>query len=118
MPDPRRIETRDELDGIFRESALRPVFLLKHSTRCGASAAAWRDFRDFAAAHEAAPVGWAVLEIPERRELAEEVAQRTGVPHESPQILLLRDGIAAWHASRWRISGTALARALERAHAP
>lgn len=103
---------------MFRESERLPVFLLKHSTRCGSSAAAWRDFRDFASHHDETEALWAVVEIPEHRELSDEVARRTGVTHESPQVLLLRAGQAAWHASRWRISRQALAKALEPEAAP
>lgn len=118
MADLEQVETAAALEDLIRESDRRPVFLLKHSTRCGSSAAAWRDFRDFAAHHDAALALWAVVEIPAHRELSDEVARRTGVPHESPQILLLRGGRAAWHASRWRISRQALEKALHPEAAP
>ena len=109
----RRLETTTELDEVFRESGVRPVFLLKHSTRCGSSAASWRDFRDFASLHDEEDALYTVVEIPEWRELSDEVARRTGITHESPQVLLLRGGHVVWHASRWRISRQALAKALE-----
>jgi len=108
----RRVETSDDLDALFRESGRRPVFLFKHSTRCGSSAAAWRDFESFVSSHEAEDAAWAFVEIPAQRELSEEIGRRTGIRHESPQVLLLRDGRAAWHASRWRISVATLERAL------
>lgn len=113
MSELTRIVTAAELDSLWKESSRHPVFLLKHSTRCGASAAARRDFRNFAVTHADADVGWAVVEIPECRELSDEIARRTGVPHESPQILRLQGGRVTWHASHWRISREALARALE-----
>ena len=112
MAQLRRLETAAELDEVFRESENRPVFLLKHSTRCGSSAASWRDFRDFASLHDDDAL-YAVVEIPEWRELSDDVARRTGITHESPQVLLLRGGHAVWHASRWRISRQALTKALE-----
>jgi bacillithiol system protein YtxJ len=109
----RRVVSAQDLDAIFRESERRPVFLLKHSTRCGTSAATFRDVRDFASRRDDEEALFAFLEIPADRALADEVAERTGVKHESPQVLVLRDGRAAWHANHWRISKEALARALE-----
>jgi bacillithiol system protein YtxJ len=99
-----RITSLKELEAIFRESAARPVLLLKHSTRCGTSAAVFRDVHDFAARRDPASETYGFLELPRDRELADEVAARTGVRHESPQVLVLRDGRAAWHASHWRIA--------------
>jgi len=38
---------------------------------------------------------------------------RTGVRHESPQVLLIRDGLAVWHGSHWEITEQALDQAAE-----
>ncbi len=46
--------------------------------------------------------------------LGEAVAARTGVRHHSPQVLVLRDGVAAWDTDHWRITAEALAAALRR----
>ena len=115
MAEPVKITNAEELEAAFRESATRPVLLLKHSTRCGASAAVHRDVRDFARGRADAEVLVALLEIPAGRALADEVAARTGVKHESPQVLVLRDGVVVWHASHWRITKDALDRALSAA---
>jgi bacillithiol system protein YtxJ len=112
MPALRRIGSPGELEALFRESAEHPVLLVKHSTRCGTSAAVLRDVRDFASRRGDEDVAYAFLEIPEDRALADEVSERTGVKHESPQVLVLRDARAVWHANHWRISKDALARAL------
>jgi bacillithiol system protein YtxJ len=44
--------------------------------------------------------------------LAAELARRTGVRHESPQVLLLRGGRAAWSASHAAVTAEAVERAL------
>ncbi|MEM7357326.1 MAG: monothiol bacilliredoxin BrxC family protein [Acidobacteriota bacterium] len=46
------------------------------------------------------------------RDVSNEIAQRTGVKHESPQALLMRDGTVTWHASHWSIQAEALQEAL------
>jgi bacillithiol system protein YtxJ len=44
--------------------------------------------------------------------LGREVAARTGVRHESPQVVVLRDGAAAWDADHRDITAEALAEAV------
>ena len=46
------------------------------------------------------------------RPLSLEAAETTGVPHESPQALLVRDGTVTWHASHGGITTESLASAL------
>jgi bacillithiol system protein YtxJ len=113
VADLTNLTTREELDAIFEASTQRPVVLLKHSLNCGSSKSTLRDLRAFAARLAADAPLFALVEIPTARALSDEIAARTGVAHESPQIILLRDGRAAWHASHWRISTGRLADALE-----
>lgn len=110
-----RIHTPSELDALFQESNTRDVLLLKHSTRCGTSAAAFHDVRDFAAGRSDANTVFAFLEVPGDRSLSDDVTARTGVMHASPQVLVLRGGKVTWHASHWRITKEALAQALSAA---
>ncbi len=96
---------------ILQTSKQRPVCLFKHSTACGTSAGAWRDFQRFAES-EPRPEYWRVLAI-EQRALAKFIAQHTTVRHESPQVLLFHEGKVLWHASHWNITAQALQKALE-----
>ncbi|MFN8178751.1 MAG: bacillithiol system redox-active protein YtxJ [bacterium] len=112
MADLTNLTTREQLDALFDASAHRSVVLLKHSLDCGSSKSTLRDLRTFAARlGDDAPL-FALIEIQSARALSDEIAARTGVAHESPQVILLRDGRAAWHASHWRISTGRLADAL------
>ena len=107
-----RISTPAELDDLLKLSSSRPVWLFKHSLICPISAGAWQEFEKFAAKHsDRALIG--VIEIQRARELSREVAKRTGVRHESPQALLIRDGLPVWHASHWEITEQALDEAAE-----
>lgn len=110
------LSTTDQFDEVLETSKQRPVYLFKHSTACGTSAGAWQDFQRFAAAEPHAAY-WRVLVI-ERRALSRHVAQNTGVPHQSPQVLLFRDGKVVWWQSHWRITLQALQQSLLETSAP
>lgn len=106
------ITTRVELDRAFEESATAPVLIFKHSLICPVSTWALKTFSDFVEAQEAGEVLCTLIRIQGARDLSDEVARRTGIRHESPQAVLLRNGQAVWHASHWDISAESLARAL------
>lgn len=112
----RELSATAQIGEILETSAQRPVFLFKHSTACGTSSAAWRDFQQWAA-NEPRAEFWRVLAI-ERRELSQYVEQRTGVRHESPQVLLFHNGKVVWQQSHWRITLQALRQALQATSAP
>ena len=50
--------------------------------------------------------GW--VDVVAERRLAQAVAARTGIQHESPQVLLLKDGKVVWHENHWRITAARL----------
>ena len=83
-------------------------FIFKHSTRCPISAEAERAFAEFVRRDPGASVH-RVLVI-ESRPASAAVTAKLGIPHESPQAILLRDGVPVWSASHWDITaGTLLA---------
>jgi bacillithiol system protein YtxJ len=107
------LQHEQDLQRLAQESREEPVFLLKHSTRCPISAAAWREYQRFGQVHPRAQL-WRVLVI-ENTPMSRQVARVTGVGHESPQILLFSNGQVVWHASHWRITKEAMTDALSRA---
>jgi bacillithiol system protein YtxJ len=82
--------------------------IYKHSPHCGTSLGAVRQVRGFAEAHPGVPVY--VVDVIRDRSLARAIAARLGVPHESPQVLLLRDGQVVWDTSHRGVTAEALAR--------
>ena len=109
-----RLTGMEELDEAVASSSDRPVFIYKHSTVCPVSARAADHYHDFAEgdASSPPPLFTQVLVI-ENRELSNEIESRLSVRHESPQLLLLRDGKVAWHASHFSISADNIKSALE-----
>jgi bacillithiol system protein YtxJ len=112
MVDIQKIDTLPALDDLLERSRERPVWVFKHSLTCPISGAAWGEFRRFAASpSRQGEAIYALIEIQRARPVSNALAERTGVPHESPQAILLRDARAAWHASHYDIHLTALERA-------
>ena len=105
----RDLKTRDEVDAMLAE---REAVLLKHGASCPISAAARKELEAFCASRD--DVAVYRLEVTERRDLSDYVAERLGVAHESPQAFVLRDGKPVWRAERFDISAQGLARALGR----
>ncbi|HYN86863.1 MAG TPA: bacillithiol system redox-active protein YtxJ [Pyrinomonadaceae bacterium] len=93
------------LDGLVERSHEAPVLVFKHSTTCPISAAAYREMSQVGAAV-------ALVVVQQARQLSNEIAQRTGVAHESPQALVLRNGKVVWSASHWRVTADEVERAL------
>ena len=106
---PIRLSSTAELDQFIEGSVGSAVWLFKHSLICPTSSRAYEEFLGFVGPTGGANV--AVIEIQRARDVSKEVAARTGVRHESPQVLLIRDGEAIWQASHWSITEEALAEA-------
>jgi bacillithiol system protein YtxJ len=109
MAEITKIETLAALDELLARSREQPVWVFKHSLTCPISGIAWDEFRRFALQEREAVC--AVIEIQLARPVSNAFAERTGVRHESPQAVLLRDARVAWHASHYDIRLTALERA-------
>jgi bacillithiol system protein YtxJ len=99
----QELNTRQECDAAFDGDA---SVIFKHSTQCPISANARREMESFTSGGEPVPVY--MLDVNERRELSDYVAERTGIEHQSPQVVLLRGGNPEWHASRFDISARTL----------
>lgn len=111
MSELKKLGSPAELEAWIERSHREPVWVFKHSLTCEVSAVALAEFRRFAG-EDGVDGQLGLIEVQTARELSNELARRTGVRHESPQALLLRDGGAVWHASHWRIRVPELRRAV------
>ncbi|MEM1207043.1 MAG: bacillithiol system redox-active protein YtxJ [Acidobacteriota bacterium] len=107
------LTTDDDLDALFQTSNQRPALIFKHSLTCPISTAALRQYETFLEGQgKDKDVRYTLIEIQNHRPLSNAVAERTGVRHESPQALLVKDGEVQWHASHWKITSESLAEAI------
>ena len=100
-----RIQDQQSLERLFAESKLRPILLFKHSNACGISSRAYREMEKLDDVN--------LLEVQSARELSREVASITGVRHETPQVILLKDGKAVWNASHYDVNARSVSEALQ-----
>jgi bacillithiol system protein YtxJ len=89
------------------------LVLYKHSPVCMTSAVARKEIR---ALHKALPdVPVYQLDVIRERGLSQRVAAALQVRHESPQVLLIRNGRPVWHTSHFGIKAATLITQVERA---
>ena len=93
------------LEELFARSHEGPVLLFKHSSSCPISARAYSQM-------EGVETPVSIVVVQQSRELSREIEQRTGVPHETPQALVLRDGRAVWNASHFDVTAQAVRQAV------
>jgi bacillithiol system protein YtxJ len=105
------VEPRQIVDPAGLDQALgaEAFLLFKRSPTCPISARAWTAYRRFLRRNPDVRTGW--IDVVAHADLARQVAERTGVEHESPQALWLRHGRVGWHASHFDVTERGLERA-------
>lgn len=99
-----------QLDEIVRDSQVHPVAIFKHSTRCSVSSLVKRNLeRDWNM--EADKLSVYYLDLIAYRNISNEIADRFAIRHESPQLLLIKDGKAIYHSSHSEIDFDDIVRA-------
>lgn len=98
--------TEDDFEQFLAASMTRPVFLYKHSTACGVSAWAWVQFSRFA--EENMQAEYRRVLVRENHTLSLSIADKSGVRHESPQVILFQNGKAVASLSHRAITKAAL----------
>lgn len=109
------LTTLSQLDEIDRFSHEGPVVIFKHSTRCSVSATVWDRMNRGSATEENPGAKWFYLDLIAHRDVSNAIATRYDVTHESPQLLVIRNGHAVWHDSHFGISRQAVEQALSAA---
>jgi bacillithiol system protein YtxJ len=96
-----------ELEAMIQASYTQPVLVFKHSTRCSISRMALRQFEtDWNLEGKITPY---FLDLLEYRPISNAIAERLGVVHQSPQVIVIKDGQAVYDASHEGIAVVALA---------
>lgn len=108
----QEIQNEEQLGQAVAASEGQPVFLFKHSTRCPISAGAKRNVDAYLEKTPDAPP-FHMINVVESRPVALKTAERLGVEHQSPQLILLKDGKPVWNASHHAISEGAINNALQ-----
>lgn len=116
MAEYSRLEDIAEIEDWISKSHDKPVVFFKHSLTCPISTAGFNEYEKFLANRTGdSGAHYTLVEIQKARPVSQEITDRTGVKHESPQALVVRHGSVTWHASHWSIRADALADAVDQA---
>jgi bacillithiol system protein YtxJ len=93
----------DQLIEIEQNSSKRPQIIFKHSTTCGISSMVLRSFKSSYCLEEN-QADLYFLDLHRYREVSNEAANKFQVYHQSPQVLIIKNGIAVAHESHGGIT--------------
>jgi bacillithiol system protein YtxJ len=108
----QEIRSLDELAEVLKASERQTVMFFKHSNTCGVSSRAFNEFRKYLQAPEGAQVRNCLIIIQSSRDVSDGLASLTGVRHESPQVIIVSEGLAVWHDSHLAIKSETLIEAV------
>jgi len=108
----RHLTDLGQLNEIINESTTTPVVIFKHSTRCSVSRMALKQFEnEFDLSNKVTPY---FLDLLEHRDISNEIATRFEVHHQSPQLILIKNGKVIYNASHSDIATEDLERFLNK----
>ena len=85
------LESVDQLHNLIKNSKLKTKIIFKHSTRCGISRMALNNFeRSYENLDQEAT--YYLLDLLNFRDVSAAIAEELNVQHQSPQVIVLRDG--------------------------
>jgi bacillithiol system protein YtxJ len=98
------LQNISQLKEIKLMSETKPVLIFKHSTRCSISSMAWdrmkRNWKDT----DTEKVIPFYLDLISYRDVSNAVASEFGIRHESPQVILIKNGEAVYDNSHMGIN--------------
>ena len=103
------------LDRLVDRSRAAPVLLVNHDPKCALS---WEACGELGRLSAESVREVAIVDVRRARDVTRAIERQLGVPHESPQVIVVRDGRAAWSAAHTAIHAAAVERALREAASP
>lgn len=99
------LDSIEKLDELFEKSKETPVVIFKHSLTCPISTDASTQMSIVDG-----DVNLVIVQV--SRNISDEIEYRTNIRHESPQIIVLKDGKPVFHASHYSVTADNLNRHL------
>lgn len=93
-----QLVSEKQIKEITEASFKRPQLIFKHSTSCGISAHAYYKLAQAASSMNES-VDLHYLDLLAYRSISNKIAQDWGIRHQSPQVILLRDGKPIYNSS-------------------
>ena len=92
------LQNLDHLNDLHATSFQHPQVIFKHSTNCGISSLIRRSFEK-EENHPKTGITYHLLDLIAFRTISNTVAEKYDVRHESPQVLVIKEGRVVAHAS-------------------
>ena len=100
----KKLTEAAQIEEIKELSKTKPVLIFKHSTRCSVSSMSLdRLLRNWKTEDGEKVVPY-FLDLIAFRKLSDQIEDEFGVPHESPQVIIIREGKAVYDNSHYGIS--------------
>lgn len=100
------LNTLDQLDELFEVSSRKPVIIFKHSSTCPISANVFDEISEVDSTIF-------LITVQNARKISDEVVNKTGIKHETPQAIILKDEKPVYHASHYDITESVISAELE-----
>jgi bacillithiol system protein YtxJ len=101
----------EQLDEIKKESNKKPILIFKHSTRCGISRMALKNFeRSFDIERE--DLDCYLLDLLQFRAISNEITSKFNVQHQSPQVIVISKEQVIYQDSHYEISVESIKKAI------
>lgn len=88
----------EQIETIIQESEQQAIVIFKHSTRCSISRMVLKDF-EFDYQSMLNPIKWYYLDLLSYRDISNQIAESFQIEHQSPQVLVIKNGKCVFDAS-------------------
>jgi bacillithiol system protein YtxJ len=102
------LTTAEQVDDFL---AMNPASAIFKAGTCHKTQETFAQVQAHLELREDLPLG--IIRVVESRPASNRVTERSGITHESPQIILFKDGKAVFDRDNWDITGESVAEALE-----
>jgi bacillithiol system protein YtxJ len=99
-----KLESLDQIERIKEKSKKIPVVIFKHSTSCSISRASLDRLERNWKQEEMNVVEPFFLDLLRHREVSNQIAREFSVEHQSPQLLLIENGVSVYDRSHFDIN--------------
>ncbi len=99
-----KLDSVDLLDSIVEDKSNKPVIIFKHSTSCSISAMALNRLERSWDESEMEKVDAYYLDLLSFRDVSNAIEEKFGIAHQSPQILIIKNGACVYDNSHMGIN--------------
>ncbi len=100
----KNLENLKQLDQIIEDSKNKEIAIFKHSTRCGISSMVKRSFEAELKSKTDLESDVYYLDLIQFRDISNQIASKFDVAHQSPQLIIIKDGVVTYNASHSSIN--------------